>query len=95
MAVLQGCRFFPCVYEIINNTSLIGGSDCKVLTVYKAKTERIVSVGEWLNICHEIALGLKYMHCKSLLHNDLKINNIVLKPTTMFNIVQKLLIWEW
>ena len=33
------------------------------------------------NICHDIALALKYMHFKLLLHNDLKTNK-VLKPTT-------------
>ena len=94
LAVLQGCKFFPYVYGVIDNTSLVmeivTGSDCKVITVYKAKTEGIVSVGEWLNICHEIALGLKYMHCKSLLHNDLKTNNIVLKSTTMLSYCTKI-----
>ena len=44
LAVIQGCKFFPYVHGIINNTSLVmeivtGGSDCKMLTVYKAKTE--------------------------------------------------------
>ena len=96
LAVLQGCKFFPYVYGVINNTSLVMeiltvGSDCNVLTVYKAKTEGIISVGEWLNICHEIALGLKYMHCKSLLHNDLKTNNIVLKPTTLLGYCTKII----
>ena len=38
---------------------LTGGSDCNVLTVYKAKTKGIISAGEWLNSCHGIALGLK------------------------------------
>lgn len=58
LAILQGCKFFPCVYGVINNASLVmeimtSGSDCKLLIVYKAKTEG--TVGEWLNICHEVA----------------------------------------
>ena len=57
VAVLQGCRFFPYVYGVISKTLLVmeiltGGSDCNLLTVYKAKTKGITSVGEWLNICH-------------------------------------------
>ena len=85
---LAGCKSFPYVYGVISNTFLVmkivtGRIYCKVLTIYKAKTEGIIFVGEWLNICHEIALSLKYMHCKSLLHNDLKTNSIVLKPKTM------------
>ena len=57
LAVLQGCKYFPCVYGVISNTLLVmeiptGGSDCNLLTVYKAKTKGITSVGEWLNICH-------------------------------------------
>ena len=64
LAVLQGTKFFPYVYGVINNTSLVmeiltGGSDCNVLTVYKAKNKGIISVGEWINIYHGIALGLK------------------------------------
>ena len=64
LAVLQGTKFFPYVYGVINNTSLVmeiltGGSDRNVLTVYKAKNKGIISVGEWINICHGIALGLK------------------------------------
>ena len=40
----QFYKFFPYVYGVINNTSLVMeiltvGSDCNVLTVYKAKTE--------------------------------------------------------
>ena len=80
----------------MNNTSLVmeiltGGSDCNVLTAYKAKTKGIISVGKWLNICLEIAFGLKYMHCKSLLDNDLKTNNIVLKPTTLLRYCTKII----
>ena len=40
LAVLQGCKFFPYVYGVIDNTSLVmkivTGSDCEVITVYKA-----------------------------------------------------------
>ena len=62
-----------------------------MLTVYKAKIEGIVSVREWLNICHEKALGLKYMYCKSLLHNDLKTNDIILKPSTILKYCAKII----
>ena len=65
--------------------------DFNVITVYKSKTEGIVSIAEWLNICHEIVFGLKHMRCKSLLHNDLKTNNIVLKPTAMFRYCAKII----
>ena len=96
LAVLKGCKFFPYVYGVINNTSLVvetltDVNNYNVLTVYKAKAEGIVSVGQWLNICHEIALGLNFMHCKSLLHNDLKTNNILLKPTTMLSYCTKII----
>ena len=70
---------------------LTDGSDCNVFAVYKAKTEGTISVGEWLNICHEIALGLKYMHSKLLLHNDLKTNNIVLNPIAMLRYCTKII----
>ena len=70
---------------------LAGGSDRNVLTVYKARAEGIISVRERLNICHEITLGLKYMHWISSLHNDLKTNNIVLKPTTILRYCTKII----
>ena len=43
---LQGCKFFPYVLRIIKKTSLFmeilcSGNDCKVLTVYRGKTEKI------------------------------------------------------
>ena len=66
-------------------------SDCKMLTVYKASADGIVSVREWISICHEITLGLKYMPCNALLHNDLKTNNIVLKPTTTLRYCAKII----
>ena len=62
-----------------------------MLPVSKARAEGIVSVGKWLNICHEIALSLKYMYCKSLLQNDLKTNSIFLKLTTPLRYCTKII----
>ena len=33
----------------------------------------------WTSLCGDIVSGLKYMHLKGLLHNDLKSNNVLLK----------------
>ena len=96
LAFLEGFKSSICIWGLCVYTSLVmkilaGGSDCNVLTVYKARAEGIISVRERLNICHEITLGLKYMHWISSLHNDLKTNNIVLKPTTILRYCTKII----
>ena len=67
------------------------GVHCAVKKQKHLEQNLFNAVREWLNICHEIALGLNFMHCKSLLHNDLKTNNILLKPTTMLSYCTKII----
>ena len=79
---LQGSPFFPYPFGIFDNKlvmELLVNTDGKVMTIQNQKTNPDIDVEMWRSICKDLSKALYFLHSRSLLHNDIKINNIVLE----------------
>ena len=81
---LTGSIYFPHFYGILNRkylvAELIVDNDGKPLTIHRAKLDFALSESLWNTICRQLAEAIKHMHYVGLTHNDLKTNNVLLKP---------------
>ena len=77
----------PWIHGIIHHPSIIISSlhitDNCSLTIYSSlhSSTLILSTDEWKKIIHGVILAIDYLHHKSILHNDIKDNNVVIQRT--------------
>ena len=79
---LAGCEYFPYVFSEFDGKlvmELITCEDNKVVTVSSMQKENKLISADLNVTSFSLASAVKYMHLKSLLHNDLKSNNVLLK----------------
>ena len=80
---LQGSIYVPHLFGILDGKLvmeyIIPENGCPPLTVYKARKDNFFNQTKWNEICHHLIQALVYLHSNSILHNDLKSNNVLLK----------------
>ena len=84
-----GWEYFPYVFGVFDGKlgmELITYNDKKVVTVSNMQKTKILTSGDWNVFCFSLASAVKYMHLKNLSHNDLMLNNALLK---LRNILRK------
>lgn len=84
MQSLCGSSFFPYVFGVYGNclvmellAPVVGGSHVPQ-TISRILKRNDLGLKEWINILNDVASGISYMHGQSILHNDIKCDNILL-----------------
>ena len=75
----------PWIYGVVHQPSIIVLSlhtiNHKCFTIHSILQGSIItmSVDQWKKIIHGVILAIEYLHNKSILHNDIKGNNVVIE----------------
>ena len=97
MQQLAGHICFPFVYGTFNNMLVMEfvGELCHTSATISAQLKLGQITNDiWINICVQLADAIKFMHSRSVLHNDLKSDNVLIKKFLPHLTFQKLLILE-
>ena len=78
-------RCLPLLFGVVTRTqpfrliTQFHGEKEKSMTVSKAMRKNELTKQSWLTILKDVIDGLEHVHKRGILHNDLKLNNIVLE----------------
>ena len=97
MQQLAGHICFPFVYRTFNHMLVMEfvGELCHT-SVTSATISAQLKLGQitndiWINICVQLADAIKFMHSRSVLHNDLKSDNVLMKKVSSTSHIPKVI----
>ena len=79
---LAGWEYFPYVFGVFDEKlgmELIIYEDKKVVTVSRMQNKKKLTSADCNIFCFSLASAVMHMHLNNLLHNDLMLNNVLLK----------------
>lgn len=80
---LQGSNFFPHLFGVFNHQLVMEYVlfNTHPMTILKARNDDILDQKHWTMVCFQLIKALVFIHRQSILHNDLKVNNVLLRST--------------
>ncbi len=80
---LQGSIYVPHLFGVLDGKLvmeyIVPEDDSPPVTVHRARVDGFFNQTMWSEICHHLIDAVVYLHSHSILHNDLKSNNVLIK----------------